>query len=309
MRTKDLKLMIENLKKYLPEEIFGYYELMRTFKSSKDEWHYSFISDNEFKGINDVATQAKIYWCEMPYRTHIVVLVSWYKNLRWLEALNNNIDNYYGFCSNLRCLIESCADSFYTLRYAPLTISKDYRAIYESIHNDSPIFSTHEPLEKILLHFIQGTKLTKEQRQTYPSEYNAKKIVEYLSSIEDGNEKISQLYGYLCGVSHPAYESTQSFLFLHNGQTIVCGDSYNLEKKMIESLLECFGDALLKMFRVFMGNSLSTLNTLNYFKLPEIFSKIDVTAVEKHPAWEEVSKFMEESHNIYSRALKSGVYE
>jgi hypothetical protein len=301
--------MISNLGKYLPEEILGYYELMRSFKTLRDEWRYRFISDDDFRELTDLTTQAKVYWSEMLCRTHIVVLVSWFKALRWLESLNNNIDNFYGFCSNLRSLIESCADSFYTLRFAPLTISKDYRAIYESIHNNSPIFLTHEPLEKILLHFIQGTKLSKEQRQAYPSEYNAKQIVEYLSSIEGGNEKIIQLYGYLCGVSHPAYESTQLFLFLHNSETIVCGDSYDLEKKMIQDLLKCFEDSILIMFRVFMVNSLSTLNTLNYFNLPDIHSEIDVTAVEGHPSWKEVSQYMEESNKKYLEAMQSGIYE
>jgi len=301
--------MIDNLGKYLPEEILGYYELMRSFKTSRDEWRYRFVSEDDFREITDLTIHAKIYWSEMLSRAHIVVLISWFKALRWLESLNNNIDNFYGFCSNLRCLIESCADSFYTLRFAPLTISKDYRAIYESIHNNSTIILTHEPLEKILLHFIQGTKLSKEQRQTYPSEYNAKQITEYLSSIKDDNEKITQMYSYLCGVSHPAYESTQLFLFLHNGETIVCGDSNNLEKVMIQNLLNTFGDSILKLFRAFMVNSLSTLNILNYFNLPDIRSEIDATAVEGHPSWEEVAKYMEESNMRYSEAMRSGIYE
>lgn len=301
--------MIDNLKSYLPNEIVEYYYQILSFKTSKDEWKYRFVSDEEFEELNGLNIVAKTYWSEMLYRTHIVVLVSWFKALRWLDSLDNNIDNYYGFCSNLRSLIESCADSFYTLSSAPLTIATDYRAIYESIHNDSPIFLTHEPLEMTLLHFIQATKLSKEQKKEYPTEYDAKQITEYLSSLEGGNEKIIQLYKYLCGISHPAYESTKLFLFLHNGDTIVCGDSYDLEKEHIKSFMEVFGDSLLTMFRVFMGNTLTTLNLLNYFHMPEIHSEINANAIERHPSWDEIAKCVEGSHGRYLQALEKGVYD
>ena len=300
--------MIENLKKLLPDEISGYYDLLLTFKGLKDEWKYNFMTDQDYIKVNDVNEQAKIYWSEMLYRTHIVVLVSWFKALRWLESLENNVGNYYGFCSCLRALIESCADSFYSLRFAPLTLSKDFQAIYETLHNNSPIFLTHDPLEKVLLHYIQATKLSKEQKQANPKEYNAKQVIEYLSSIKDGNEKIVELYNYLCGISHPAYEATQMFLFLHKGETIVCGDSYAYEKQLIESQLECFGESLLSMFRVFMVNTLTTLNTLNYFNLPDIHSEVDSNAIEEHPAWADISNNMNESRSRYSHALNSGVY-
>jgi hypothetical protein len=302
--------MIENLTKILPKEIIEYYNFIYSFKSSKDIWEYRFISNEEFLEIDDPNGMAKIYWLEMLYRTHIVVLVSWFKALRWLDSLDNNINNYYGFCSNLRSLVESCADSFYTLRSAPLTIAKDYRAIYESINNNnSPIILFHKPLEETLLHFIQGTKLSKEEKKSYPAEYNAKHIVEYLSSIEGGNEEITQLYSYLCGISHPAYESTQMFLFLHNEDTIVCGDSYDFEKKQVEELAEIFGDSLSKMFNVFMANTFSTLNLLNYFQIPEIHSENIADKIEWHSSWVEIAKYMDESHKLYLQALEKENYE
>lgn len=300
--------MIDNLKKFLPDEISGYYDLLHSFKSLKDEWKYSFMPDKDYMKINDPIKQANIYWSEMLYRTHIVVLVSWFKALRWLESLDNNIKNYYGFCSCLRALIESCADSFYSLRFAPLTLAKDFQAIYEILHNNSPVLLTHDPLQNVLLHYIQATKLSKEQKLVSPKEYNAKQVTEYLSSIKDGNEKIVQLYDYLCGISHPAYESTQMFLFLHKGETIVCGDSYAHESRLIESQLECFGESLLSMFRVFMGNTLTTLNTLNYFDIAEIHSELDAKAIEEHPAWTDISKNMKDSRSRYLYALQSGVY-
>jgi hypothetical protein len=302
--------MIDNISKYLPNEIIEYYCFMHSLKTSKDEWKYRFMPDGEYKKIDDLNRQAKIYWSEMLYRTHIVVLVSMFKALRWIDSLDNNTDNYYGFCSSLRCLIESCADSFYTLRFAPLTIAKDYRAIYESIKNNSSIILTHGPLEAILIHFIQGTKLSKEQKKTFPEEYNAKQTVEYLSSIEGGNEKIKQLYNLLCGVSHPAYESTRLFLFESNDETIVCSDSCNgYEIQLIESLMKNFGESLLKMFRVFMTNVLSTLNLLNYFQMPEIHTKIETYIIEGHESWGDIAMYMQESQKRYMSALKKGVYE
>ncbi|MDA3884702.1 MAG: hypothetical protein PF638_03820 [Candidatus Delongbacteria bacterium] len=302
--------MINNIKEYLSKEFIDYYNFIETFKESRDEYKYNFMPDSDYDKIQDIGLRTNIYWKEIVYRVHIVILVSLFKTSRWIDSLNNNVNNYYGFCSNLRGLIESCADSFYTLRSVPLTIATDYKAIYESIHNKVPIVLTHDNLQSTLIHYISATKLNKDESKEYPKEFNAKQITEYLSSIKDGNEKIIFLYQFLCGISHPASEATEMFLFLHKGETIVCSDSNRLESELITGLLGSFKEVLTKMIGAHIINIIGTLTLLNKFDLKEIntnFAKND--DFKEHDSWKEIDKFINESIIKYDDALKTGNYE
>jgi len=301
--------MKNELEKYLSIEIVEYYDFIISLKNSKDDWKYIFMPNDEYSKITNVGLSSKIYWIEMLYRIHIVVLVSLFKSVKWVDAMNNNIKNYYGFCSSLRGLIESCADSLYTLINVPLTIANDYKAIYEAVNNESPIVLLHEKLEAILLHYIQATKLTKEEKEFFPDFYNAKHITEYLSCFKYKNNEIIELYKFLCGITHPAYESTMIFLFLHEGKTIVCGDSDNLEINLVEDLLVNKNEDITAMFRGFMVNILSILNLLNQFGVSEIITDLSLKYnIEAHEAWKEIDRLMKNSFIKYSEGLKTNNY-
>lgn len=301
--------MNNELKKHLSTEMIEYYDFIISLKNSKDDWKYIFMPDDEYAKMDDVLASSKIYWEEMLYRTHIITLVSLFKSVRWLDAINNNLNNYYGFCASLRGLVESCADSLYTLLTVPLTIANDYKAIYETIHGDSQILLTHEKLESNLLHYIQATKLTKEQQKQYPQSFNAKQIIEYLSCFKEDNEDIIHLYKILCGISHPAYEATTIFLFLHEGKTIVCGDSDDLESVLIEDLLKIQKESITKMYRAFIVNITGILNLLNKFDIPEIKTDFSIkNNIEEHITWKEIDKKMKHSFTKYSEGLKNKHY-
>lgn len=302
--------MTNEFKNLLSEEIVGYYDFIVSLKNSKAEWKYFFMPDDEFLKIKDPFRSTKIYWEEMLYRTHIVVLVSLFKSIKWFDAINNNSTNYFGFCASLRSLIESCADSFYTLRGVPLTLANDYKAIYESINRESPIIVSHPKLQATLLHFIQATKLTNEQKKQYPLEFNAKQTTEYLACFNEDNEEIISLYKYLCGISHPAYEANAIFLFLHNGETIVCGDSDKYESVLIQNLLENRKEYITRMYRTFMINILGTLNLLNYFDIPEIKTNFAKGKnFEDHALWKEIDEKMKMSFDKYQNELKNVVFK
>jgi Sec-independent protein secretion pathway component TatC len=88
----------------------------------------------------------------------------------------------------------------------------------------------------------------------------------------------------------------------------VCADSKDFEVKLIESLMESSKDTLLKMFRVFMVNILSTLNLLNCFQMPAIYTGLNDCKIVEHEAWKEIDKYIQESHVRYSQALRTGIY-
>lgn len=301
--------MIDNISKFLPEEINDFYNFSISLKTSKDDWKYYFMPEEEYMSIKDPKKQICIYWTEILYRCHIVSLVSIFKITRWLESMDNNVNNYYGFCSNLRSLIESCADSFFTLRSVPLTIANDYKLIKEILNCNSPILTIHEKLESTLLHFIDGTKLNKEQKKEFPKYFNAEHITDYLKTFEDGNDEIIKLYRFLCGISHPASESTKMFLFLHKGDTYVCGDSYNLESNLVEDLLDQNKESLLKMIRTISGNINCILKLLNEFPIPLIHTDYRGDNLKEYIPWIEVKDIMHKSIEKYKIGIKTKSYK
>ncbi|PZO17249.1 MAG: hypothetical protein DCE87_04735 [Betaproteobacteria bacterium] len=254
-------------------------------------------------GNQDLSQAAEIYWKEMLARVHIVCLVSSFKTLRWIEALDSACDNYYGFCTSLRGLIESCADTFYTLRSTPLTLAKDFLIIKKQIERTSNLYTTHAELESSLLHYLQATKLKPREKEKYPDSFNAKSVKKYLTSMD--NDRLVNLYEILCGISHPSYESTQIFLFLHEGKTIVCNDSFELEKKLIKNLIEIYAPSLSFMIRVYMNNLLSVLLILNEFEDDNLLIYIeDEGDFKETEVWKEVQRYIDQSNLQY----KNGDY-
>lgn len=300
--------MINNIKHKLPVDLMNSYETLRSLRECKTEWRYKFMDEVEYSKIQEPKSAANIYWSEMLFRIHIIVLVSSFKTLRWIEAMDNNSSNYYGFCSSLRGLIESVCDTFYTLRNIPLTIARDFDAIKKQINENSDVLITHEKLESELLHYIQATKLDKSQKDNYPNSFNSKQIREYLDSVDD--PEIISLYSYLCGISHPALESNQIFLFSEQGDAIVCNDSFALESDLIDVVIAKNSETISNLFRKYMNNLVSVILLLNELKIDKISFDISIeNEFKKNEIWMEISKYMAESEIKYKKALQLRKYE
>ena len=303
--------MTNQLRQFLLDDVINAYDTLDSFRKSNEEWRYKFLDIEEYSKISDVQESSSIYWKEMINRIHIIILVSVFKTLRWIEAIDNNMINYYGFCVSLRGLIESVSDSFYTLQKVTLTISNDFVAIKNQIHKKSIVLTTHERLENELLHYFQGTKLSKEQKKDLPKYFNSKQIREYLESMSEKNdESIIYLYDILCGISHPSYESTQVFLFLYKGETIVCNDSLIHESNLIETILDTQKDTISKLFRAYMNNIISILLLLNEFEIDNLNTYISFEdKFKENKVWKDIEKFIKKSELKFNNALLTGKYE
>jgi len=288
-----------------------YHENYKTI-TSKVDWRYSFMPDDEYIKIKNPELMNSLYWKEILYRSHIVCLLTLIKCNKWIDGiiLSKEAHHYYSLCANLRGFIESCADSFYTTRNIPKTMATNFEVIQRSINMNSQIVLINDLLENTLLHFIQGTKLSKEDKAKYPENYNAKTIKEYLSSISsDENDRIIQLYDYLCGITHPALESTSLFLFLYNGETIVSADCNAMENELVENILNCFADTLTQLFTIINTNIYETLKLLNCFDLAEVGTMIYCdNVISTLVSWKEIEALILDSSKKYSEALVVGKY-
>lgn len=292
-----------------PESMRNMFKLINELKTKKVEWRYKFMSDEVYSSLTDQVEAGRIYWEEMLTRAHIIALLSMFRTARWFESVENQGANYYGFCSSLRGLIESIADSYYTLQKFPLTIAVDFEVIRKQIGKTSIVLTTHEILENELLHFIQGTKFPGEMLRAVPKYYNAKKIIEYLAAISS-DTRVVQVYDHLCSIAHPAFESARILLFLHEGETIVCNDSLELEKQMVVKLLKETSGTLEEISRIYMNNILSTVSLLNDFGITSIDTEISGEAeFKKSEIWTEIEMLKEQSIEKYRSAELNGKYE
>jgi len=302
--------MINNLKHKLPIDVINSYEALKSLRDSKSEWRYKFMNDADYLKIQELEYAASIYWSEMLLRIHTIILISSFKTLRWIEAMDNNHCNYYGFCSSFRGLIESVADTFYTLRNIPLTIAVDFHVIKKQIDESSNVLTTHNNLESELIHYIQATKIDKSQKDNYPANFHSKQIKEYLDSIDDPDNNLTNLYSYLCGISHPASESNQIFMFSDDEDTIVCSDSFGLETKLIEVVIEENSKTVSNLFRSYMNNLISTMLVLNEFNIDKIYFNIsNEKDFKKNEIWKEINEHMIASELKYKNSLHLGKYD
>ena len=280
--------------------------LAKSITSISDEWRYTFMPEAQFRKL-DPAEAASVYWREMISRAEVVALTSAFKAARWIEALFSSSGNYYSFTSSLRGLIESIADSVYTLRYAPLTLATDHCAIYKQLCGDSRVLTTHKPLEDSLLHFIQATKYPPKADVPDPTVFRAKTIRHYLETF--GDERVLALYGILCGVVHPAYESTQIFLFSQQDDAIVCSDSDQLELVLADAIYESFSETITAMGASLFNAILSTLWIAAQFDSKSASSLLPVVESALLPELKaENERHIATSGQLYARALETGSY-
>jgi hypothetical protein len=300
--------MNNNIFNLIPDEMRNCYVTLKNLKDKNEESKYNFMNDNLFSELKDPIKASEIYWLEMLYRIHIIVLITSFKTVRWIDSLSSNSNNYYGFCASLRGLIESMADTFYTLNSIPLTIANDFWVIKYQIEKSSNVLITHGPLESVLLHYIQATKLSKEEKLKYPQSFNSKQIKDYLDSVE--LESVNILYSYLCGITHPAYESNKLFLFLNNYETIVNSHCESMELIMIENLIKENYETLSKLSKIYMNNLMLCMFLLNEFKITELsFDITNENEFKKNEFWNEVKQLIESSKSKYEKAIITGKYD
>ncbi|MDN3551007.1 hypothetical protein [Mucilaginibacter aquaedulcis] len=284
---------------------------IKQLNNIKDDWRFPLVPTEIFKESDDLVVAAEIYWKEMLYRIHAATTVSLFRAARWIDGMQaaREAGIYYSFAVNLRGFVESCSDTFYTMRQVPLTIAKDFHAIKKSLTGETEIIVAHEPLEEILLHFSHASKIPKAQQKTLPEYMNAKQVREYLNAIVDVNDQIDTLYSYLCQVSHPAAESNAIFLFHYENDLIVCGDSYMMEIDLINGLIDTFGNAIQDIFRLICRNGFQCFKLLNLFELDEIFTNHPlIDNIIKSQAWDDVKGFIADSEQLYLDGITNGRY-
>ncbi len=178
---------------------------------------YLFIHESSFKELVErehYSHSNKIYVQEILYYFHAAALVTIRRNLSWIRALDVARESgaFFSFCSSLRGLIESAADSFYSLRYAPQNLAR-YSSVLCSCLQGKEEEQQHnfKKLEDWGIHFLAAGKY---EDPNLPKEhYKARPTWEYIKAIDvDGEIKcVYPLYERLCQFTHPSRETAYLF--------------------------------------------------------------------------------------------------
>lgn len=290
---------------------FNYFcQSIKDIMKSREDWRYQITNNDAFAKIQDHKKLSQIYWKELLSRVQIASFVSLFKAIRWLDGVESSYDNkiYYSFASNLRGFVESCADSFYTLKTIPLSLARDFEVIKRSAHLRSEVLLTFKPLEDILVHFSHASKQPNSLIDI-PKEMHSKQIREYLNSISKTDDKIDRLYSFLCQISHPSYHSNNIFLFPQTQEIIVCSESFKLEEELIKVLLEEFNETIYFLFKCVCITSFECLKLINMLDIIELYTQFDFEdKINDLEIWAEVQGYINHSKILYEDAIKNGVY-
>jgi len=272
------------------------YPLVSKIISSPNNREYHFLSEEEFiKQLNTNLLEAnKIYWIEILNRVHFASFVSLIRNIRWIESmvLNYENNNFIGFCSSARGLLESSVDSYDTFIKVPIWISESFTSVKKSLHCEQKDTIHLDPeLEETLIHFTYARKLLKNENA--PKSHITKTIKEYIKFVdEEENGALYNFYSFLCQISHPAAFSVLSYI---KQEQFASHDIFrvniNSDSLNIENLIKENQENLNSIFEAGIFTSLICLKLLNEFNIREYYTnEVNLINFENSEMWKEIIK-------------------
>lgn len=249
---------MKNIKKYQ-----GIREYLDNFVFQFN-YEYKEISDPPIEDINQWMQE---YWTEMIYRYHLTCLTTLLRTKKWLNSvfIAYKGKDYYLFCVALRGLIESCADSFYTLGKANPFFAKHKKYIEDlflSSHMAEIRISSE--LENELIHFIFARKLSRAEQRKYPEAHQAEQVRHYLNALN--NDKVVKAYSHLCQISHPSFESINIFLSSDSPNNINLSSNCDDMKLMI-NLWEEYEETIGTLINQAITPAICGLKLLNLYQI------------------------------------------
>lgn len=279
-----------------------YTEIVSKMKEKKYYYHDSLGFINEV--INgQIATAMQIYWKELLMRMHFASFTSIMRNERWLNGINLSIasENYLLFTSSLRGLIESVADSYYSLLSKPTDVACNFKNIQAAINGRlfRPLWP--KEFEESLIHFQHASKTDKSGLP-----YNKPLSTSDYINIFDkyGEDDTKKLYSNLCEVVHPAKNSISCFTKLINVNeeseyTTTC---VGLDAEFIDNLINdnSYSSTISNLLKISISAPVSCLKVLNLFGEDFIESFFLESCfinnqIETSEGWQKIIELVEES--------------
>lgn len=212
------------------------------------------------------AEMRRVYTMGILERSHLVCIVSLSRSERWIEgvAQAKKQNNFILFCSALRGLLESCADSHDILAYLPQALVKHFKYIYLVLIKSSDISNIQlgfGPLEDKLIHFVYAQKNRKNSNAL--PHHDAKTNKTYIEQLEKFDvPDLAMLYSELCQYAHPASPTVQGFVDEGSGSLIL---NFSKDELIIDDILSRYEKVIEKLIMYPFNSALSSMAVLEKF--------------------------------------------
>lgn len=249
---------------------------------------FRILERTEFNALAP-AGKARVYWREILFRVYVGAATQLARHWRWQRGCVLSFAepaNLLSFASNLRGLVESAFDAWWTFRIVAGSISRDHGLIEAALAGRATTFLLAPELEDRLIHFVYGRKLGRDERSKVPSSHLALEPKDYRSGAGlplDEREAFQALYDELCGLCHPtAFSLTPTLRFGDDS----LGVGAPQDRLMILRLCERYSGPVGTALSFGLTSPAVCLKLLNSFSLAEVASaSLERWSFEDIPIW------------------------
>lgn len=284
------------------EEILGreaaqFVFVVESILAEVENHKYHFMKEDDFQLLasKDPVEGNSQYMKELLYRANFGSLSAIARNYEWLCGMRVSYKAglYLPFASSFRCLIESVADSFFSLSNLCTTISKNIKSINDSVIKSPVDFIISTELEDQLIHYSHARKLSAGEKA--PDSHRAETAAGYVRKLdEQTNSNFYDCYSELCQLSHPAAQGVLHMMVPINDQEFIF--EHKLGKEKIDALLQTHKDKFSALLTYAFNPSILALKVMNHIKFDEIHVKpIDDLNMDHIVAWEKCKLDIEQS--------------
>ena len=277
----------------ITKKIFGesgemYYPTVKTLVTSINNTTYPFVSESTFIETirSDISQGMKMYWIEILLRAHMSASVSILRFERWMDGVIKSFanKNFFVFSASFKSLIESAADTYYTLKDVPYDLAKNSKMIINSILGHQNTIIVSKELEDTLIDFLS-------KKEDIPNALRSESTVHYLKKIENTQSgPIIDFYSKLCGITQPASSSIAFFFLPDNERNCILMNG--LDEEYIAAFVEGFKSTISDIFQLSLQTSFVTLKTLNLFPHAKLHTPImDQIDLPKIDAWNNILRY------------------
>ena len=249
-----------------------YIQLIDELDLARLTTQYPFESNDEYENIlwNNPRKGMRIYWEEILSRSHLCSITGILRTRHWVSAVVSATrdKNLLSFAAAFRGLIESAADTSFSLRAVPLTLARLSSRIIDILSGKSDQLLIASELEGFLIHFAHARHLSGSEAKKHPPHHEARRTRDYIEILEQGNvANVVQCYCEMCDLTHPGQSSVWMWLKHKQNEVHL---SAGQDESIISRYLKENTSTFIGLLMFGLNPSVLTLRILNYFPIPKL---------------------------------------
>lgn len=236
----------------------------------------------------------RIYWVELLGRAYVASATCLRRNDQWIGGMVGAYasSSYLGFCGCLRGLLESSADSMFSLEAVAPTLATNWSSICQILRDEKGSqWVICQELEDLLIHFVYAKKTKKFDGA--PDNHKARTNRDYIDVIKRFDSSIENLYCELCELAHPAEASVEWMMKTRQVENHYVTSLLAPEEASTQicRMLDKHRNTITNLLMAGTNYSLLTLKTLSRFPIEGIkldfMNSVDLSGI---PAWMDIDR-------------------